>query len=263
MASKALTLNEEQRKRLAALAKLGVSITPSDAAKILDVPEDRLHRFLESPAGQKLWAKNRAEGRAELLAVLRRLALEGSPQAQKLFATFIAHDDTRRLADQRLTGPELRAMIGRSAEALNKRARAGDWLYPGADRRFALGDVIGLIPRLWDKLEAARATIGRLEAKTTAAETDKAEAQRLLALEQLRARKRENDIAEGRLIDVETIRRQTDALLTAIRQSVSDLAAALILKLALPDHAAKIVHREAAAALARVSAAMEKTNDAA
>jgi hypothetical protein len=260
--AKRFTLTTEQKTRLTVLAKLGVSITPSDAAKILDVPEDRLQAYLATPAGHKLWSKHRAEGRAELLAVLRRLALEGSPQAQKLFASFIAADDTRRPADQRLTGPELRAMIGRSAEALNKRARAGDWIHAGADRRFALGDVVGLIPKLWDKLEAARATIARLEAKTTAAETDRAEAQRLLALEQLRARKRENDIAEGRLIDVQTIRAQTDALLIAVRQAITELGAALTLKLALPDHAVRTVQRETAATLAKLATIMERATHA-
>ncbi len=261
MRNKPFRLTDDQKSRLGVLAKLGANITQADAAKILNLPEAKLRAYLDSEEGRHFWARHRAEGRAELMAVIRRLALEGSPQAQKLFAAFVAADDSRAVADLKLTGPQMRALLQRSAEALNRRAQNGDWIRPDADRTYRLADVIAVIPRLWDRLEAARATIAKLERRRSAAETDAAEAKRLLALEQLRARRRENDIAEGRLVTVEDVRRQTDALLTKLRQAVLDLGAAIMLKLGLSDasdHA--IIQRETRAALDRLASSMEQPN---
>lgn len=226
-------LSAGQRERLAELARLGVSVTIADAARILQVDEARLTAFIGQGPGRELWERARAEGRAELLQAIRIMAIGGEVQAQKLLATLLAHDDTLRIGAQRISAAEARELIGRSAQAVGLRVRVGEMLAPGADGAYAVGDLLGLIGTLWDKLSAERRRVQLLEHKLG----EDADADRQLKLEQVRRRRRENEIAEGRLVEVEEVRRRIDRLCEVVRDQSRDLVDGIILKLSLPEPA--------------------------
>lgn len=251
-------LTADTIEKLLKLGKLGPSITPADAAKILDVTEAAVAAYLATAAGGRAWQKARAEGRAEEVTVLRRLALEGSPQAQKQLRQLNAVDDTAKATDLRLGLKDFRDVINRGTSPVKRRIHAGDLPPPGADQGYKIADLLKAIPMLWDKLSAARETIAQLEKLTDKVRTDRAEAERLLKLEQVRQRKRENDIAEGRLVDIGVAQKKVDQVCALIRDAARQMTDEITLKLALPDTSSHVVTRARVAMLDRLATHMEQ-----
>jgi hypothetical protein len=158
--------------------------------------------------------------------------------------------------DIRLSGPDVLRMLGRSPQAIVRRRATGDWVAPGPDREYSLAEIIGIIPALWDRLGALRKAAAKFAEHPGRA--SKTEAQRQLIIEKVCAAKRGNEIAAGRMVDMEEIRQSDERLFALLREHVAGIAQAVILKLALPAPAAKTVNEEVSAALKKVKEAMEK-----
>ena len=249
-------LTSDQRDKVYTLAKLGQAITPADVAKILDVSEQTITRFLASPTGKKLWAKARAEGRAELITIIRQQALEGSAAAQKQLAALIEYDTSANPLEQRVRAKEVREVIGRSASAVNGRVRRGEMVPTGPDSRYEVAALIALIPTLWDHLAEVRAENAKLRRLTESGRVEEAEARRQALVEKVRRQRRENDIAEGHLMQAEDVRDEVARLSAVLKDQSANLAQEITLKLGLEGAAAATVSAARAAFLRRCVADM-------
>lgn len=254
-------LTDSQKDELARLGQLGGAVTPADCAKILGCSEEVLTSYLKSPLGRKLWSTARAEGRKELATRIRADALSGNPQAQKILADLLTADDTRPLAEQQITQKELAVLVGRSTTQIRKHQHDGQMVKPDGENRYRLGDVFRVVATLWDENGKLKATVHNLEQMAGETMKDRAEADRLLKLEQVRRRKRENDAAEGRLVDADEVRSRVDRLCEVVREQANVFVGDLLLKLSADDETEKRVQEMKRRFLAACAAEMEKGDE--
>ncbi|MBN2024386.1 MAG: hypothetical protein JW809_16515 [Pirellulales bacterium] len=251
------SLSAEARGQLAALAALGPALSEADAAAVLGLPAETVAAYLATPAGGAAWRQARAQTRAELLAVLHRLAREGSPQAQKMLTDLMARDDSRPILDQRLTGAELRDGLRATKSRTQRQQHAGRFPLAGADRCYSLREVLNTIPQLWRLLDTQEAELGRLRVNANDNAMATAEAYRLLRLEMVRKRKRENDVAEGALLPRARVFDSLATLSREVRAHAETLERNLIAQLGARGETAADIRRERVAMLARIADAME------
>jgi hypothetical protein len=238
-----MPLTDEQKKNLTQLARLGDVLSIPDIAKIIDVPSSELSRYVASKAGRQLWEKSRAQGRLEVIANLRERALrkDGDPQLAKLVAGLTGITDTTQIEDALVPPQEVYRIIGRNRGRISMRAANGEMPRPaGPGRKYRLGDLLKIIPVMWDKLSVLREENERLRRLSGDSHIEKEEAQRQVLLEMARRRKRENDLAEGHLIPADDVRDQIQTACRIIREQATALTDELKLKLVLDGPGAQL-----------------------
>jgi len=226
-------LTAEQVEKVEALAKLGPTITPTDAARILGLRAEDLAGFLASPAGAGLWERARAQGRAELAATIRRQALTGDVNAQKLMVQTIAAatDETIAPVDQRISAAELNRCLNRSPRAVFNRCKAGEIPPPGPDRKYRVGEVLAHIAVLWDRLDAAEKELRVLRRRQSKGRIELDEARRRAHAADARLKELKLAMERGRTITRHEHHRLLDQLCGAfvgiIQSAPGELAASL------------------------------------
>jgi hypothetical protein len=214
---------------------------------------------MQTTEGAAAWRRSRAQGRAELLQAVRAMAISGDTNAQKLLATFVAQDDTQAVADQRITAKDFREIVGLTATAISHRVRAGDMIQTPPDNAYRVGDLVAVLGRMWQELSKARDAISRMEKAAHQAKTDKGEIERQIKAEQLRERKRENDLREHRLLEAGAVSDRWQRLSEAVRDHSKTMAEDIILKLCVPTEAAERVRSARVKFLSQVAAELDRT----
>jgi hypothetical protein len=231
----------ELRTRLAQLGRLGPSITKEDAARILGIDEARLAKYIDTAEGKDLWRKARAEGRVELIANIRKQAMDGSAPAQRLLAQLLAQDDARSLGDIRIEAKEVRVLLDRSGTTIARRVHKGEMIPAGPDKRYRLGAIFELIPRLWGIIETLRDKLSRLEAIADPVKRIELEARQAILHETARKKRFENDLNEDRFVSAGLVRNRFLHASRVIREQAENLTDEIKLKPSLDGRSAAVI----------------------
>lgn len=247
----------ERLQQIETLARLGFTVTAAHVEVILDLQDGELQRWIQTPEGARHWKRWRTEARAELLQTIQQQALAGDHNAQRLLATLYERDDTAKPAEIRLPGRDVAELIGRTPRRLRARVMQGEFTDPGPDGKYALAVLMALYPALWDKLDAARERIAQLEALSERFNVNESAARTAAAMETARRRKRENDVAEGILVDLYRVQDQVWRLCSLVREQSRNLIEELKLKTAATRPAAAMMDAARTAFLQRCSRCMQ------